>query len=101
MLFLVAKTVKKLSVLLPHSEVLVLPIKIYTYNTLPKLRVLFMVYIDIKVINGREYKYLRKTVWTGEKYIHLNLRCLGAVDPIYKTMKKQRKSNASIYLNFP
>lgn len=57
-----------------------------------------MVYIDIKVINGRKYKYLRKTVWTGEKYIHLNLKCLGAVNPIYKT-KKQRKSNASIYVH--
>lgn len=55
-----------------------------------------MVYIDTKIINGREYKYLRKTVWNGEKYIHVNLKYIGPVDPIYKT-KKQRKSNASIY----
>lgn len=55
-----------------------------------------MTYIEVKKINGREYKYLRKSVRTGEKVKKISLKCLGPVDPIYR-VKKKRKTNASIY----
>lgn len=56
-----------------------------------------MTYIEIKTVYGKQYKYLRKTVWNGEKYLHVNLKYLGPTDPIYK-IKRQRKSNASLYV---
>jgi len=56
-----------------------------------------MVYIEIKTINGRKYKYLRKTVRNRNKIEHITLKYLGPVDPIYK-IGKRHKSNASIYV---
>lgn len=57
-----------------------------------------MVYIEIKTISGREYKYLRKTVRDGEKIRHITLKYLGPVSPVYKAEKNRRISNASIYV---
>ena len=59
---------------------------------------MFMSYIEIKKINGKEYKYLRKTVRNGEKIEHVTLKYLGPVNPTYKTGQKRGKSNASIYV---
>jgi transposase len=56
-----------------------------------------MTYVEIKTINGRKYKYLRKSIREGKKVRHITVKCLGAVDPIYKT-GKARKTNASIYV---
>lgn len=56
-----------------------------------------MTYVDIKIVNGRQYKYLRKSVREGAKVRHINLKCLGPVEPIYRT-GKARKTNASIYV---
>lgn len=56
-----------------------------------------MAYIEIKKINGREYKYLRKSVRTEGKVKKISLKCLGPVDPIYRVRRK-RKTNASIYV---
>ena len=56
-----------------------------------------MSYIEIKTINGRRYKYLRKTVREGKRMKHLSLKYLGPMEPIYK-VDKSRKSNASIYI---
>ena len=56
-----------------------------------------MAYIEIKTINGRRYKYLRKSIRLGERMKKVSLRCLGPVEPIYR-VKKKRKTNASIYV---
>ena len=56
-----------------------------------------MTYTEIKTINGRKYKYLRKSIREGNKVRHITLKCLGPVDPIYKT-GRTRKTNASIYV---
>lgn len=57
-----------------------------------------MAYIEIKTINGRQYKYLRKTVRDGKKMRHITLKYLGPVNPVYKIGGKRKKSNASIYV---
>jgi len=59
---------------------------------------MFMAYTEIKTINGRQYKYLRKTVRQGNKMQHISLKYLGPVNPVYKIGKSRKKSNASIYL---
>lgn len=56
-----------------------------------------MVYIEIKTINGRKYRYLRRAVRVNGKMKKISLKCIGPVNPIYKLQNK-RKSNASIYL---
>jgi len=56
-----------------------------------------MTYTEIKTIHGRKYKYLRKSIREGNKVRHVTIKCLGPVDPIYKT-GKSRKTNASIYI---
>lgn len=56
-----------------------------------------MAYIEIKTINGKQYKYLRKTVRDGKKMRHMTLKYLGPVNPVYK-VGKRHKSNASIYV---
>lgn len=56
-----------------------------------------MAYIEIKKIYGRKYKYLRKSIREGNKVRHITIKCLGPVDPVYKT-GKSRKTNASIYI---
>lgn len=56
-----------------------------------------MVYIEIKIINGKKYKYLRRAVRTGGKIKKISLKCLGPVNPIYRVRIK-RKTNASIYV---
>lgn len=63
----------------------------------PKLKCEIMTYIEIKTIKGRKYKYLRKSVREGNKVRHITIKCLGPVDPIYKT-GRSRKTNASIYI---
>lgn len=57
-----------------------------------------MVYIEIKTINGKQYKYLRKTARDGSKMKHITLKYLGPVNPVYKIGKPRKKSNASIYV---
>lgn len=57
-----------------------------------------MAYIEIKTINGKQYKYLRKTVRNGKKMNHVTLKYLGPVNPIYKIGKKREKTNASVYV---
>ena len=57
-----------------------------------------MAYIEIKTINGKQYKYLRKTVRDGQKMEHITLKYLGPVNPVYRTGAKRQKSNASIYV---
>ncbi len=57
-----------------------------------------MTYIEIKTINGRQYKYLRKTIKIGERVVHTNVQYLGPVNPAYKYNKNPRKTNASIYI---
>ena len=49
-----------------------------------------MVYIEIKIIKGRKYKYLRKSVRIRNRVIHKTVKYLGAVKPKYKTKKKRR-----------
>lgn len=56
-----------------------------------------MAYIETKTINGRKYKYLRKTARDGKKMNHITLKYLGPVDPVYK-ISKRKKPNASIYV---
>lgn len=63
----------------------------------PKFKSDSMTYIEIKTIHGKKYKYLRKSIREGDKVRHITLKCLGPVDPIYKT-GKARKTNASIYV---
>ena len=48
-----------------------------------------MVYIEIKKINGRLYKYLRKSVRNGKKIKKIYVRYLGPVKSVYK--KDDRK----------
>ncbi len=57
-----------------------------------------MIYIEIKTIKGRQYKYLRKSVRIGDKVAHTNVQYLGQINSIYKynKTKKSRKTNASI-----
>jgi len=63
----------------------------------PKLECEIMTYIEIKTIHGRKYKYLRKSIREGNKVHHITIKCLGPVEPIYKT-GKSRKTNASVYI---
>jgi len=63
----------------------------------PKFKCDIMSYVEIKTINGRKYKYLRKSIREGDKVRHVTIKCLGPVDPIYKT-GISRKTNASIYI---
>lgn len=56
-----------------------------------------MVYIEIKIINGKKYKYLRRAVRTEGKIKKITLKCLGPVNPIYRVRNK-RKTNASIFV---
>jgi len=56
-----------------------------------------MTYTEIKTIHGRKYKYLRKSIRKGKKVRHITIKCLGPVNPIYKT-GRPRKTNASIYV---
>src|SRR3989338_6780487 len=56
-----------------------------------------MAYIEIRTLNGKKYKYLRKSVREGNKVRHITLKYLGPVDPVYKTGEKRGKTNASIY----
>ncbi len=60
--------------------------------------VIKMAYFEIKTINGKQYKYLRKTVRHGKKMEHISLKYLGPVEPIYKVGKNRKGSNASIYV---
>ena len=55
-------------------------------------------YIEIKTINGKQYKYLRKTVRDGKEMKHITLKYLGPVNPIYKIGKTREKTNASIFV---
>ena len=48
-----------------------------------------MVYIEIKIIKGRKYRYERKSIRKGKKVIHIS-KYLGAVEPI----NKRRNPNA-------
>lgn len=57
-----------------------------------------MVYTEIKTINGKQYKYLRKTARDGKKMKHITLKYLGPVNPIYKIGSKRDKTNASVYV---
>lgn len=56
-----------------------------------------MVYIEIKTIYGKKYKYLRRAVRTEGKMKKITLKCLGPVNPVYRVRKK-RKTNASIFV---
>ncbi len=56
-----------------------------------------MAYIEIKTIHGKKYKYLRKSIRERDKVRHITLKCLGPVNPIYRT-GRARKTNASIYV---
>ncbi len=56
-----------------------------------------MVYIEIKTINGKKYKYLRRAIRTEGKIKKISLKCLGPVNPIYRVRNK-RKTNASIFV---
>lgn len=57
-----------------------------------------MSYIEVKIIGGKKYKYLRKTVRDGKNMKHITLKYLGPVNPIYKVGSKREKTNASIYV---
>ncbi len=48
-----------------------------------------MVYIEIKTIKGRKYRYERKSIRQGKKVIHIS-KYLGAVNPV----NKRRNPNA-------
>lgn len=63
----------------------------------PKFEGEIMTYVEIKTIHGKKYKYLRKSIRAGNKVRHVTLKCLGPVEPIYKT-GKSRKTNASVYV---
>ena len=60
--------------------------------------VMHMTYIEIKTINGKQYKYLRKTVRDGKNMKHITLKYLGPVNPIYKIEKTREKTNASLFV---
>jgi len=57
-----------------------------------------MTYIEIRMIKGKQYKYLRKSVRDGDKVKHITLKYLGPVEPVYKTGQKRGKTNASVYV---
>lgn len=69
------------------------------YNVYPKFKRI-MAFTEIKTINGRQYRYRRKSIRKGDKVVHVNVEYLGPVEPVYKTGKpeKTRKSNASIFI---
>lgn len=48
-----------------------------------------MTYIEVKVIGGRKYKYLRHSVRIGNKVIHKMVKYLGPVKPKYKIKRKE------------
>lgn len=56
-----------------------------------------MAYIEIKEINGKQYKYLRRSIRINGKMKKVNLKCLGPVNPIYRVRNK-RKTNASVFV---
>jgi hypothetical protein len=60
--------------------------------------VIGMTYIEIKTINGKQYKYLRKTIRDGKRMNHVTLKYLGPINPIYKIGSKREKTNASVYV---
>lgn len=43
-----------------------------------------MVYLEIKTIKGRGYKYLRESIRIGDRVIHRTVRYIGPVQPRYK-----------------
>ena len=48
-----------------------------------------MVYIDIKTVKGRRYKYLRKSVRLKDgRVVHRNVKYLGPAGPIHKRRNK-------------
>lgn len=57
-----------------------------------------MVYIETRTLQGKKYRYLRMSVRVGKKIKKITLRCLGAVNPIYRKKIKKRKTNASVYV---
>jgi len=45
-----------------------------------------MTYIEIKTINGRQYRYLRESKQLKDgRIVHPNLQYIGPVDPVYST----------------
>ena len=43
-----------------------------------------MTYVEIKTINGKQYRYLRESVYLQDgRIIHPNLKYIGPVDPVY------------------
>jgi transposase len=56
-----------------------------------------MTYERLKLIDGKEYRYLVKCVWINGKPVQKTMKYLGPADPIYKTGNK-RKTNASIFV---
>jgi hypothetical protein len=44
-----------------------------------------MSYVELKLIKGRLYGYLRQSIRIGKRVIHKNIAYLGAVSPIYKS----------------
>ncbi len=57
-----------------------------------------MVYIETRTLQGKKYRYLRMSVRVGKRIRKITLRCLGAVNPIYRKKIKKRKTNASIFV---
>ena len=56
----------------------------------PKLYTKKMTYIDVKTINGRQYRYLRESKQLEDgRIIHRNLQYIGPVDPVYSERKNQ------------
>ena len=55
-----------------------------------------MAYIEIKTINGRKYKYLRKSVRKKDgRIVHEMVKYLGPVEPKYN-MPKEKKDEVVI-----
>ncbi len=46
-----------------------------------------MAYIEIKTINGRKYKYLRRSIRVNGKMKKISLKCIGPVNPIYQIQR--------------
>ena len=49
-----------------------------------------MAYVEIKIINGRKYKYLRESIREGDKVIHKMVKYLGPVEPKYAKRKEKK-----------
>lgn len=57
-----------------------------------------MSYIETKIINGKEYMYLRHSLrLPGGKVVHKNVNYLGPIKPIYKR-KKERSDNSWLFV---